>query len=518
MKKVISLVLALVMIMALGTTAFAANTNAHTITIANGTPGYTYEAYRVFEGTLVDGDLTKLDWSDGVNSSALLNELKTILFNEGENVNRPFGECVTAVDVATVLSGLADNDPVAQAFADAVAHNVNDVAGSADTMTDGKYVIDVAGDGYYFVMTSAVPGKTDTTADGVHTRYILKVVDDVNVEHKGTVPVVEKKIVEDDGSYVDFTDKNIGDTVNFVLTATLPSDYEMFKAYTVTFHDTMSHGLTLVNGPEGPFEVMIDGELMEPNFYSVVIDPDDGCSFHVVIDVKATDAHHDSKITVTYDATLNESAEIGNPGNDNKVYLQYSNNPNSNDDRETGKTPEDKVVVFTYQLDVTKVDGVNNDIKLAGAKFQFYRMNSGSKEYVMVDENSKVTGWTGKKEDASTLTSNEIGLFKIIGLDAGTYYLEETEAPAGYNKPDSDFEVKIVATISATEITDLSATVGNETSAGDKVTGIVEGTIANNSGATLPSTGGMGTTLIYVLGSVMVLGAAVLLITKKRMA
>lgn len=515
MKKVISLILALVMIMALGTTAFAANTNAHTITIANGTPGYTYEAYRVFEGTLVDRDLTKLDWSDGVNSIELLNELKTIFFNEGENVNRPFGECVTAVDVATVLSGLADNDPVAQAFADAVAHNVKSLAGSAATVTDGKYVINVIGDGYYFVKTSAVPGKTDTTADGVHTRYILKVVDDVNVEHKGTVPVVEKKIVEDDGSYVDFTEKNIGDTVNFVLTATLPSDYEMFKAYTVTFHDTMSSGLTLVEDSIG---VEVDDEIKDDDLYDVVIDPDDGCRFHVVIDVKATDAHDDSKITVTYDATLNEDAEIGNPGNDNKVYLEYSNNPNSNDDHETGKTPEDKVVVFTYQLDVTKVDGVNNDIKLAGAKFQFYRMNGGSKEYVIVDGNSKVTGWTREKEEASTLTSNEIGLFKIIGLDAGTYYLEETEAPAGYNKPDSDFEVKIVATISATEITDLSATVGNSTSAGDKVTGIVEGTIANNSGATLPSTGGMGTTLIYVLGSVMVLGAAVLLITKKRMA
>lgn len=295
MRKLFAVLLAVMLVMGLATTAFAANDTPHTITIDNTTAGYTYEAYRVFEGTLnTDGELQELNWSDGVNATTLLTALNRI---------DAFKDCSTAVDVATVLGGItAANDSVTQAFADAVAANLADKAGEAKTVTSGKgYVINVTGDGYYFVKTTAVPSATETTAAGVHTRYILKVVGNVEVTHKGTVPSVEKKIVEGNND-VDSTDVNIGDPVTFKLEATLPSDYTLFKTYTVTFHDTMSDNLTL---DENSFVVKVDGTAIESTKYQVITSPEDGHDIDVVIaDVKATAAKDNSKITVTYDAKL----------------------------------------------------------------------------------------------------------------------------------------------------------------------------------------------------------------------
>lgn len=236
MRKILVLLLAVVMVMSLATTAFAANTTAHTITVNNQIEGYTYEAYRIFEGTLKDsGELQDLNWSDGVNSTALMTALKEI---------DAFKDCETPADVANVLNGTAKDNATAQAFADAVAANLADKAGSANTVTKDKgYEINVTGDGYYFVKTTTVPEATDTTAEGTYTRYILKVVGNVTVTHKGNVPTVTKVIVEGDDEKK-ASDAAVGDTVTFKLTATLPSDYDYYKAYQLIFNDTLSTGLT----------------------------------------------------------------------------------------------------------------------------------------------------------------------------------------------------------------------------------------------------------------------------------
>lgn len=519
MRKCLALVLALMMVISLATTAFAANTNAHIITVENTTVGYTYEAYRVFEGTWTAGnELTEIDWSDGINEEGLMTALKQI---------DAFKDCVTAVDVATVLADItAENDATTQAFADAVAANLGTPAGICNTVDGNGYKINVTGDGYYFIKTTAVPPATDNTAGGVHTRYILQVVGDVTIKHKGTVPSVEKKIVESESSKVDSTDVNIGDTVTFELKATLPSDYTLFKTYTVTFHDTMSAGLTLNNTS---FVVKVDNTAIDARLYNIVTTGlEDGCTFEVVMpDVKDTNATNNSVITVIYTAVLNSNADIGNPGNPNDVYLEYSNNPNEEQDGEpeTGKTPEDEVVVFTYELDVTKVDGVENTITLKNAKFSL--LSEDGQKIAKFDDNSKIVSWENIADVAAdngvypaeyTLTTGDNGIIKIIGLDAGTYQLKETVAPAGYNLPEEAFTVVITATTSIDGITELSATINTEAATADKDSGTVSGTIENNSGATLPETGGMGTTLFYIVGAAMVLAAVVLLVTKKRMA
>ena len=230
-------------------------------------------------------------------------------------------------------------------------------------------------------------------------------------------------------------------------------------------------------------------------------------------------------IIVEYTATLNQNAEVGLDGNPNVVYLEYSNKPDqSGNGDNTGTTPEDKVIVFTYELDTTKVDGQDNTKRLEGAEF---KLHNADNKWAIVDSNNKITGWADAEEGGSTLKSDANGLFKVIGLDDGTYYLKETKAPAGYNLLSSEITVVITATTSngqtwtdgqaSSALTELKVTANNEPGTVDNNKGIASITVANNKGSTLPETGGMGTTIFYVLGSILVLGAAVLLITRKRM-
>ncbi|MDY3286908.1 MAG: SpaA isopeptide-forming pilin-related protein, partial [Eubacteriales bacterium] len=212
------------------------------------------------------------------------------------------------------------------------------------------------------------------------------------------------------------------------------------------------------------------------------------------------------------------------------VYLEYSNNPNQTGTgtTETGKTPEDEVLVFTYELDVTKVDGQNADTKLSGAEFVL--LNSDKRKAAVVAD-GKITGWAdvttadGKTTypAGSTLTSGVDGKFVIAGLDAGSYYLVETKAPAGYNLLKNPIKVTIAATLDKTEnnpaLTALTISVdGGAAKDGNLTSGAVETNVENNQGATLPETGGAGTTAFYIIGGCLVLAAAVLLVTKKRMS
>lgn len=232
---------------------------------------------------------------------------------------------------------------------------------------------------------------------------------------------------------------------------------------------------------------------------------------------------------------MNKDAEVGNPGNPNTMHLEFSNNPNDEGDGETGKTPDKEVLVFTYELDTTKVDGQNPDTKLEGAEFRLFKGEAGqdgkvaeaNRQYVKITD-GKVSGWTeaGVTEGAATLTSDKEGLFVISGLDAGTYYLEETKAPTGYNLLADPIKVVITATIKDDDgvlgvenaLEKLEITVGEKTEAGNASTGIVNTTVQNNKGATLPETGGIGTTIFYVVGGLLTVGAVVLLVTKKRMS
>ena len=521
MKKVMALLLSLVMVLAMSIATFATESgstaNTYSLTITNTKAGHKYGVYQIFTGDISD-----------LNGAKVLTNVRY-----GANYG---GKTVGATVGTTELEAITDADTFAQNF------SATGEAFKTVDSTAGNTIISGLPAGYYLVKDSK-----PVTGQDAATKFILQVVGDTSVAVKSDVPTVEKKVMEnaknvnpngtdtDDripsynvpAKYNDVADYNIGDKVPFQLIGTLPSNYADYTTYKYIFHDTLSNGLTY-NGDAKVY--VLNGttktEITDTNLRKV---ESSGNALTVTFDnLKAvTDVNKDSKIIVDYTATLNEAAEIGLPGNPNEVYLEFSNNPNNGGNGETGNTPEDKVIVFTYQLDVTKIDANQKETKLKDAEFKLHNKEG---KWVIVDEKNKVKAWTNDESQASTLKSGDDGLFKVIGLDDGVYYLKETKAPQHYNLLSNEIKLTITATTSNGQtwesgepgdaLTVLSINVGDatESATGDRGKGTVSMNVENSKGSTLPSTGGMGTTIFYVVGSILVLGAAILLITKKRMS
>jgi fimbrial isopeptide formation D2 family protein/LPXTG-motif cell wall-anchored protein len=522
-KSICALFVSLFMVLGMGVTALAEDTT-YTITINNSATGHTYQAYQVFAGDLADGVLSNITWGTGVNQTGLITALKA------DTNFSSLSETATAADVASALT--QDN---ASAFAQIIGQHLSSTVAGTSTEGTGSYTISGLSAGYYLVKDSA---DSQTDKDDAYTGFILKVAGNVEANPKSSVPTVEKKVQEntktvtysqtDTENYVgnqynDVADYNIGDAVPFELIGTMPSNYADYTSYKYAFHDTASAGLTINsdsihvynNGTEiatADYTATVDGQNLTVTFANTK---------------NIADINADSIITVKYTATLNSSAVIGLDGNPNEVYLTFSNNPNQGGTGDTGKTPTDKVIVFTYELDTTKVDATNTDTKLSGAEFQLYKKVSDVKTYAKV-ANGKVTGWTTTESEATTLTSDSNGLFKVAGLDDGTYYLHESKAPAGYNTLANDVELTIAATTvndqnwtsgtASDALTALKITAGGATTDGTLSTGTVSATVTNSKGATLPSTGGIGTTIFYVVGTALIVVAGVMLVVRKRMA
>ena len=521
-KKLASLLLALVMAFALSTTAFAANVTVPTEGILK---DHTFTAYQVFSGREENGILSDVQWGSGIASDTFLAALKA-----DTTYGSQFTSCTTAADVAKVLGDNNTNTGLANKVAELAYANKT---GSGTALTSGTNNLE---DGYYLIVDTT----TDVGAGGAYNKALMQVVGDISITTKTASPTVEKKVKEGD-SYGDVADCNIGDAVEFLLIGSVP-DMSRYDTYKYIFHDTLSAGLT---APEqGEIKVYLSADrAVDTNDTEVT------SSFSITVsgqeitvscaDMKTVNGiANASYVIVEYNATLNQSAVIGLDGNTNTVKLEYSNKPDQSGsgDNNTGNTPEDKVIVFTYELDTTKVDGKDNTEKLAGAKFVL--LNSDATKVAKIT-NGKFDGWQnlpiagadGKIAAESwtadmVLTSDDDGTFKVTGLDEGNYKLREIVAPAGYNMLTDDIDVIITATTSTSwdgvsssdALTKLEVTADDAAGTGDISTGIAAITVANNAGSTLPETGGMGTNVFYVLGGVLVLAAVVLLVTRKRMS
>ena len=503
-KKLASLLLVLVMVFALATTAFAEETT-YSITINNSAKDHTYEAYQIFTGDLSGTTLSNIVWGSGVSEAGQ-----------------------TALGDAAAKAETLKTEADAKAFAKAVAPYLTTAAGSANTVTDGKYVISGLAAGYYLVkdQDGSLTGDNDS-----YTEYIIQVVGNVTATPKSDVPEVQKKVKDINDStdttktdWQDSADYDIGDSIPFQLKATLADNVSSYTTYKVVFHDTLSKGLTYNNDAK----VYIDGT--ETNGFTVTATVNaDGTTTLTVScdDVKALGAGNSSAITVEYTAKLNENAVLGSAGNPNEVYLEYSNNPNKseNGNNETGETPKDVVIVFTYKTIINKVDSENKP--LTGAAFKLEKLIKG--------KDGAADTWTTVKEFTVDETTTS---FTFSGLDDGQYKLTETKTPAGYNTIDPIYFV-IEATHDETAdaptlktlnayLTDANGNKQTEMKDGESVNidlgtvdltaGSITTTVVNKSGSKLPSTGGIGTTIFYVLGGVLVLAAVVLLVTKKRMS
>lgn len=502
-KKLASLLLVLVMVFALATTAFAEET-AYSITINNSAKDHTYEAYQIFTGDLSGTTLSNIVWGSGVSEAGQ-----------------------TALGDAAAKAETLKTEADAKAFAKAVAPYLTTAAGSANTVTDGKYVISGLAAGYYLVKDQ--DGSLTGDADA-YTEYIIRVVSDTTATPKSSVPTVEKKVKDTNDStgvtsdWQDSADYDIGDSIPFQLKATLANNVSSYTTYKVVFHDTLSKGLTYNNDAK----VYIGGT--ETNGFTVTATVNaDGTTTLTVScdDVKALGAGNSSVITVEYTAKLNENAVLGSAGNPNEVYLEYSNNPNKseNGNNETGETPKDVVIVFTYKTIINKVDSEN--APLTGAAFKLEKLIKG--------KDGAAGTWTTVKEFTVDETTTS---FTFSGLDDGQYKLTETKTPAGYNTIDPIYFV-IEATHDVTAdaptlktlnayLTDANGNKQTKMKDGESVNidlgtvdltaGSITTTVVNKSGAQLPETGGIGTTIFYVLGGVLVLAAVVLLVTNKRMS
>lgn len=519
MKKLVSVLLAAIMVMAMAVTASAATVTVPSDGILK---DHTFTAYQVLSGREEGGVLSDVQWGSGINSDTFLAALKA-----DTTYGSLFTDCTDAAAVAKVLSDNNTNTTLANTVAK-LAYAKKTGTGTALTSGDNTLA-----DGYYLVVDTT----ENVAAGSAYNTALLQVVGNINITVKTDAPTVEKKVLEDDKykqdggygtGYNDVADYNMGDAVPFHLIGSVP-DMSRYDTYKYIFHDTLSAGLTL-NADSIKVYAASDKAGTDKAEISGWTKAVDGQSFTVSFtDLKTVSGVSKGKyIIVEYTATLNQNAVVGLDGNPNVVYLEYSNKPDqsgSGDTDNTGNTPEDKVIVFTYELDTTKVDGQDNTKKLEGAEF---KLQNADDKWAIVNNDNKVTDWADTEEGGSTLTSDANGLFKVIGLDDGTYYLKETKAPTGYNLLSSKITVVIKATttngqdwtdgVASSALTKLEVTADGTAGTGDTSSGIAGITVANNKGSTLPETGGMGTTIFYVIGAILVIGAGVVLITRKRMS
>ena len=506
MNKVLKGLVAVVSTAAMAVAGFAGAASAtaaevYTLTINNTETGHTYEAYQVFKGRLDSGTLSDIEWGEGVDGAAL---------SAAKYNNK------AAKDIAKDLKTTAN----AEAFANNVAGGngadsyLKTATGSVEGETTQSKQITGLSAGYYLLKDTIDSSTAEKPA--AYTKFILKVVGNVDVTPKTDTPSVEKKVKENSSKYTtdggygagynDVADYNIGDAVPFKLIGTVPN-MDRYDTYTYTFNDTASNGLTLPSKDD--VKVYVADDKAGTTKTAITTSADiavNGQNLTVAFsDLKTVDGVAAGKyIIVEYSATLNGEAKIGLPGNENAVKLTFSNNPNQSGqggNNPQGETTEDKVIVFTYQLNGTKVDATDSTKTLKDAEFKLQRKSDN--KWAQITE-GKVTAWVESEAAASVVTSDANGKFLVAGLDDGEYNVKETKAPAGYDLPADPFVVTLTAQTKNNQEWDGTPAKALT----DHTDGKFNVNFANNAGSNLPSTGGMGTTILYAAGAAIVLVAA----------
>ena len=488
-RKIFSLVLALAMVMGLATTAFAVGaeettTKPGSITITNALKGETYTIYQILD-------------LESYNDTANAYAYKATAAWKGFIISSGIKDTYVEVDTQGYVTWKEGANAVAFAKAAQKYAKDNSITpqDSKTASTDPVSFADLDL-GYYLVdSTLGTLCSLDTTNPNV------------NMEEKNEAPANVKTVEEDStGNYDNKNDADIGQTVNFKSVITAQPGAENY-----VFHDIMSDGLTL---DKGSIKITnLDGSDVAGDNYTVSYpsgEKADGCTFEIAFDQSYLDTITKATIiTITYSATLNENAVIAGDGNLNTSKLSYGDSNN------TKTTPDSQTKTYTWKLPIYKYHKDGADEKpLPGAEFILYKgSDESNRDYAQV-ANGKLTGWTKTKEKATTLVSGADGMIAVEGLDADTYYLEETKAPRGYNKLAGPVTVVISNAVSDDGANMTHTLKQGETDAVE----IEKVKIENKSGFKLPETGGIGTTIFYVLGSILVIGAVVLLITKKRMS
>lgn len=544
-KRFFALLMAVVMVLALSVPAFAADPVKNTIST---TDDHTYEVYQIFTGDYSEEILSNVKWGANAKTQTLTDpndSTNTVTVQVGDPVPQFVLDELAAIDsTATDQTKLAAIEKYVdfgtEAF-DAVTKS-----DSAEVVT-GYYILKDLGVYDANKQTYSVPENEE------YSEYLAQIVGDTKISPKKGTTTTEKKVGDVNDSdptdivWEDSADHDIGDNVPFQLTAKISADYDNYQTYYFAFHDKQSAGLKF---NANSVKVYVDGHEIDSG-YSVVENPEDKDTFDIVFanlktityTIPATEEGKDpttgkvnakSVITAEYTSKLLESAVTGSEGNENEMHGEFSNNPN---DDQHGTTTPDTVIVFTFELDVdktqenpafdsTKEESETNKkyLPLKGAGFTVYKFipdENGEDTYNNVNGTWTAIGDEKKGEAMTTFT------FK--GLDDGIYKLSETTTPAGFNTAED-----IIFTITATHdeeaadpklqelVVDPSEklTVVITKAAEDpnpaEYSGIIDTDVLNQKGSVLPETGGIGTTIFYVVGAVLVVGAAVILFAKKK--
>lgn len=454
-RKTLGFVMVLAVMLSLANTAFAGNSGS--ITVENPKESETYTAYRIFDVVYNDD---RSAYSYTIASDSLW--LAVVQGYAGVTLS----DAVTDGDGNTFYIVTKNDNFSAAAFSKVLQGASEGKTGVALTAVNGKAVASGLELGYYFVSSTsgALCNLTTTQPDAIiydkNDVPFDKTADDISVE--------------------------VGQTIEFVIEGKVP-DTTGFETYTYEISDTMSSGLTFSKD----VQIYLDGSLLTEHYTQTNTPAAEGATgFVLAVDVMQLQDFTGKQIKVTYSAVVNADAVA--VIQKNKAQLKYSNDPT---DRTKFTTIPDEVKLYTAKIVIDKFETGNQEKKLEGA--QFVLMNSSSKFYVY-DESTETVSWAEDQKDATVITTDALGSGSFGGLEDGTYTLKEIKAPTGYNLLTKTIDITI------------------EGSDSDDTTLTVEAEVANNTGSQLPGTGGTGTTIFYMLGTVMMIASAIYCYIKKQ--
>ncbi len=485
MKKLMAALLAVAMVCAMAVPAFAAEgggaARTGSITIDKAVSGETYTIYKMF-------DLNSYDPTAGTYSYTVDSNWAAFFATGAEGAN------YITLDTnghPTWVSGANAPEFAQKALAWAKTQNAITTAATSQIASSNTLVFSNLALGYYLVDTSlGVLCGLDTTAPNV------------TIEEKNEVPTIEKKVKDSNDDWADYSTAKIGDTVEYkavITVKTANTNYVM--------HDTMTEGLTF---NKDSVKVTVGGADVPAANYTLSAPGTKGETFSIAFDNDyIASLSTDTKIEVTYSAVVNEKAKIDPEANENEAHLTFGNSQ---------ETAHDKTYTYLYQFDLIKYSGSTKKL-LGGAQFKLYDAETGGNEIKLVKDNTTgiyrvatATEIANNKtvDHIETVTGQTV---KISGLNKKVYWLEEILPPAGYNELTE--RAKVDLTHGSKEVPTGYLTNGTYDELNASSIGGVA--VVNNAGTTLPGTGGIGTTIFYVIGGGLMAVAAILLITKKRM-
>ena len=535
-------------------TASGASAKTGSVTLTGAVNGHTYKAYCIFTGAADEkGRLTQILWGPGVTADSQLMER----LRKSPLIGKRFANICMEDGAAAAAAAMKDAGAMeSKAFADVLSLSLKDAAQSVQA-AQGSAVFTGLPEGYYLLRDESATSEKDGKAESV-TQFMLRIVSgQESAELKTAVPSLTKKVRELSASgetlhgaeYKDAADCSFGDTVSYKLIGTLPDNYDVYDTYQYVFQDQTGDGLSM-KGADSVRVYLADNENAAcKDAGTKDLSGAEGlkitCSGHDLTvrfdDLKKAvpSFRADERIIVTYDCVMNGNAVCGSKGNENRATLSFSNDPNEGGKGRVDTTPQEKTKVYTYQLLLTKTDSSDESLALGGAVFEMYRKRGGVTEYATGKDGSVIdlTGWTRDESSAVKLTSGQSGAakgkFGIRGLDSGTYYVKELQAPDGYRAGD-DVKVEITAGMKDQngikgKLDSLKISVEQEgkTRTHDSASkengqdpygvlleeGTVRSNVTNRSSVLLPVTGGTGTAIFYGAGITAAAMAGIVLLS-----